>query len=195
MARKPRNTIHEYMLARRIVGLFGKITDGSIHALTHELIKLRMESNEPITLVIDSGGGDTIAALNFCDFLEYILDVPVKAVVTGMCGSAATFILLHCNERLGLPHSRYLIHSSTSSEIALKTNPSSRADREHVNKELDTIHDKVTSMYMRQLNVTSKQVEEWVNRGEQRYNAVMWAEEALEIKLITAIVKDQFNFF
>lgn len=187
--------LHAHLTAKRIVTLDGKITRESLDRLTYEMVQLRLQSADPITLLIDSGGGDTIASLNFCDFLQFGLNAHVKAIVTGLCGSAATFILLYCTERLGLPHSRYLIHSSETSGVSLKTSPSSKQSREQLNDELDAIHNKVTSMYMQKLGLKRKRIEQLTDRGEQQYNSDMWAEEALELKLIQRIVDKPLDLF
>ncbi len=112
MTRTKNDPLLDHLSSHRTVVLTGELTDESPASLSRQMMLLRLESADPITMVIDSGGGDTIASLAFCDFMQYVLEAPVHGIVTGMCGSAATFILLHCEKRLGMPHSLYLIHSS-----------------------------------------------------------------------------------
>lgn len=185
----------DHFSSRRTVFLTGELTSDSLAQLMRQMILLRIESAEPIKMVIDSGGGDTIASLAFCDFLRFGLEVPVHGIVTGICGSAATFILLHCTKRYGMPHSLYLIHSSEAGGLALKTSPSTKHERKQLDLELDSLHDKVTQMYMRTLKLKRKKVEELTDRGEQRFNREMWAEEALELGLITEIITQPLRLF
>jgi len=181
--------VAEYLMSKRTVLLEGEITYESLKELRDRLLHLEhLDRYEPVTLDIDCGGGHTFPALHFCDFLEFRLSVPVHGVVTGLCGSSATFILLHCTKRIGFPNSHYLIHSTELGNVALKTTPASKANRQQLNDDLDRTHDQVTRMYMRKLKMSRKKVEELTLRGEQPFDSEMHAEEALEIGLIEEIV-------
>ncbi len=50
-------------------------------------------------------------------------------------------------------------------------------------------------MYMRTLKLERARVEELTDRGEQRFNREMWAEEALELGLLTDIIKEPLRLF
>ena len=186
MTSKP---IVDYLMERRTLLLEGPINHRMLKDLRNRILFLEQHDPEsPITLEIDSEGGETFPALHFCDFLELRLKTPVHGIVTGLCASSATFILLHCSRRLGFPNSHYLIHSTALGNLALKTNPASRAVREQLNADMDATHEQVTSMYMRKLNMNRDDVEKHTSRGEQAFNAEMRAEEALSIGLIEEII-------
>ncbi|MFT7644664.1 MAG: ATP-dependent protease ClpP protease subunit [Candidatus Paceibacteria bacterium] len=91
------------------------------------MIAFQCDSEEPINLVIDSGGGNTFAALKLCDLIEHFITAPVYAFVIGECPSAATFILLHCDKRSCTQHSTFLVHSSTMMGIQIKLDKTSTA--------------------------------------------------------------------
>jgi len=174
---------------RRTLLLEGSITERKLKDLRNRMLLLESQDPDiPIRLEIDCPGGDTFPALHFCDFLELRLRTPVHGVVSGLCASSATFVLLHCTERSGFPNSRFLIHSSEMGGVALKTNPSSRTVREQLNAELEATHEQVTQMYMRKLGLSRDEVEALTVRGEQPFNAVMWAPEALRIGLIQKLI-------
>ena len=62
-----------------------------------------------ITLYIHSGGGCVFAGLSAMDHVKS-MKVPVTTVVDGLCGSAATFILLGGHKRVMKENSFVLIH-------------------------------------------------------------------------------------
>lgn len=186
----PQNPISDYLMQRRTLLLEGSITKRMLTELRNQMLLLEeQDPSEKITLYIDCVGGDTFPALHFCDFLELSLKVPVHGVVTGLCASSATFILLHCEKRSGFPNSHYLIHSTEMGGVALKTYPASRSIRDQLNADLDATHEQVTIMYMRKLGLTRERIEELTLRGEQPFNAEMHANEALEIGLIEEIIQ------
>ena len=189
------NPIVDYLMERRTLLLEGPINERMLKDLRNRMLHLEQQDPaQAITINIDCGGGETFPSLHFCDFIEFQLKVPVHGVVTGLCGSSATFILLHCVERSGFPHSRFLIHSSEMGGVALKTNPASRTIREQLNADLEATHEQVTQMYMRKLKLSREEVESLTQRGEQAFNAEMWAPEALKIGLIQKIVvKEESN--
>ena len=185
----------EFLMEKRIVRLEGEINHLMLLELKDRMMFLRTQSAAPITMMVDSPGGDTLAALNFCDFMEFYLNTHVHGIVTGSCDSAATFLYLYCTKRLCFPHARFVIHSSEMGGVALKTNPASRTHRAQLDKDLDSIHERVTQMYMRKLGIKRELVEEYVLRGEQPFNAGMWAEEAVEIGLVQEIVTAPLDIF
>ena len=185
----PANFPADYLMERRTVLLEGPINERMLKEMRNQMLFLeQQDTTAPIILEIDCPGGDTFPSLHFCDFLELRLKVPILGIVTGLCGSSATFILLHCTKRFGFPNSRFLIHSSEMGGVALKTNPASRTIREQLNADLEATHEQVTQMYMRKLKLSREEVEKLTLRGEQAFNAEMWAPEALEIGLIQEIV-------
>mgnify|MGYP000990124028 FL=1 len=183
------------LMQRRTVVLEGKINAEQINNLLLRLLHLQLESSEPITLLIDSGGGSVSDALRLCDVMTTVLHAPVNGVVVGMCGSAATFVLLHCNTRSGTIHSRYVIHSGTKHNLSLPINGSVVKHLEQLLAETKRVETTITSMYMRQLNKTQAEVEELIGRGDQTFDAVMSATEAQEIGLIEAILDAKLTIF
>ena len=65
--------------------------------------------SETITIHLNSPGGYAYCGLALYDFIK-TLSVPVTCVVEGTCASAATFILLACEERNMSDNSVFLMH-------------------------------------------------------------------------------------
>jgi ATP-dependent protease ClpP protease subunit len=130
------NLVVAALKGRRTLVLSGKITRDSMRALREELLSLQIISNERINLIIDSGGGETSPALTFCDWLTTLITAPVRGIALGSCGSAATFVMLHCNERVSTPYSEFVIHSGMVSQISIPIKPTSLEDLEQLLKEV-----------------------------------------------------------
>ena len=202
----PRNQILDGMQERRTVILEGEVDRESTDDVGQRLIKLQMQSNERINLIIGSGGGDMEAALRLCDLITTVMIAPVRGIALGECGSSATFIMLHCQERLGTPHSRFLIHSGVLSGLALPINKATSVNLEHLLSDMRATEEMVTRLYMNRLtpahwNIQTPEEErrEFVQklfvRGDQNFNDWMLAEEAIKVGLIEQIVYDKLDIF
>jgi ATP-dependent protease ClpP protease subunit len=192
-------------MARRTVVLSGEMNNESMGEVGSRLITLQMRSSDPITLLIDSGGGSIDAALRLCDIITRVMTAPVKGVALGMCGSAATFVMLHCNERLSTPYSRFLIHSGTRSKISIPINQTTSENLEQLLKDVKTTEEMVIQLYMERLTPSwvipltedekRQRVLRLIARGDQRFDEWMSAEEAVEIGLVTGIVSGKLGIF
>ncbi len=74
------------------------------------LLGLALESDEPITLIINSKGGDIDQALWLTDMIR-LTAAPVIGFVIGECNSAAILVLQTCQKRYATKHSELLLHS------------------------------------------------------------------------------------
>jgi ATP-dependent protease ClpP protease subunit len=108
----------------RGVYLSGPITQGTLDRLTPTILKLQGSDRGPISLFIDSPGGETRVA----DTLVKLLragnqDTPspcrLITVVTGTAASAAADLLASGNYALAYPHSRILCHGVRQGADAL----------------------------------------------------------------------------
>jgi ATP-dependent protease ClpP protease subunit len=103
------NEIKGALSAHRCIPIEGEITTASISEVIDVLIRFDFISNAPITLLINSMGGDCGPAFNLIDVIN-ILHSPVDGLVLTNVGSAAVDILQGCHQRLALPHSRIWCH-------------------------------------------------------------------------------------
>ena len=100
-----------FLKTRQII-LTGEINKDLADEIARELLILDSEDPKaPITMYIDSPGGDVDAGFAIYDMIRFI-SAPVNLVGMGLIASAATLILLAVpkEHRVGLPNSRYLIH-------------------------------------------------------------------------------------
>ncbi len=206
MSAKPKAPILEGMLDRRTVILSGEINHESIDETWDCFLRLQMQSNSPINLIIDSGGGGVDSALRLCDLMTTVMTAPVRGIAIGGCGSAATFIMLYCKERIGTPYARFLIHSGTRTKITIPINQTTSENLEQLLRDVKATEEMVTRLYMHRLtpkkwnNETSDEerrafVQGLIARGDQRFDDWMTAEEAIEVGLIERVVTDKLDIF
>lgn len=201
------NPVFETFMARRTVILTGEINHQLIGDVGQRLITLQAHSSDRINLVIDSGGGSLDAALRLCDLMSTVMTAPVRGIALGSCGSAATFVMLYCNERISTPYSRFLIHSGTRSKISIPIGQTTSENLEHLLKDVKATEEMVLGLYMSRLTPAAwaneeqteekrrKFVQKLINRGDQPFHDWMSAEEAVEVGMITTIVHDKLDIF
>jgi len=114
-ARKTDEPMSERFLKTRTVLLVGEVEKELSEKVVRQLLLLDSMSDEPITLLIDSPGGDVYAGFSIFDVIRFI-NAPVRIVGIGLVASAAALILLAApkERRFGLPNSSYLIHQPLS---------------------------------------------------------------------------------
>lgn len=100
------------MLADRIILLTEPINDETAAAITSQLLYLEAEnSNEPITIYINSPGGNISSGFAIYDVMNKI-KCPVHTMVMGIAASMAAFILCSGSRgnRYALPNASIMIH-------------------------------------------------------------------------------------
>ena len=114
-SKKSEESLNERFLKTRTVLLVGEIDKDLSEKVVRQLLLLESISEEPITLLIDSPGGDVYAGFSIFDVIRFI-KAPVRIVGIGLVASAAALILIAVpkDRRFGLPNSSYLIHQPLS---------------------------------------------------------------------------------
>jgi ATP-dependent Clp protease, protease subunit len=122
--------IYSRLLRERIVFLGDAIDDHVANLIIAQLLHLEGENNEqPISLYINSPGGDVLGLFAIYDAMQY-LGPPIHTLCVGQAASAAA-VLLAAGEpghRFVLPTARVLLHQphggaqgqSTDMEIAVR---------------------------------------------------------------------------
>lgn len=107
--------VNEKLLKTRSVMLTGEISKESADQIIRNLLVLDSESKDPITIYINSPGGDVDGGFAIYDMVRFI-DSPVTMVGIGLVASAASLVLLAVpkERRVGLENSTYLIHQPLS---------------------------------------------------------------------------------
>lgn len=188
------SSIEDILMRRRAVSL-GDITHEGVTEVVERILRLQEQSQERITLLIESSGGDSFAAFRLCELITHFLTVPVRGVVVHGCASAATFVLMHCDERICTPFAQFLIHSGTTSGIEIPVGRRTPEVLKDLLAESQAVEERVTQLYMRRLDLKRKQVKKLMARGDQEFDRYFSAEEALEIGLVQEIVKGKLDIF
>jgi ATP-dependent Clp protease protease subunit len=107
--------LSERFLKTRTILLTGEVDKDLSERVIRHLLLLESISDEPITILIDSPGGDVYAGFSIFDMIRFV-KAPVRIVGMGLVASAAALILLAApkERRYALPNSSYLIHQPLS---------------------------------------------------------------------------------
>ncbi|MCK4305099.1 MAG: ATP-dependent Clp protease proteolytic subunit [Candidatus Eisenbacteria sp.] len=108
--------LQEKMLKTRTVLVSEAITDEVARKIFQQLLVLESDSKEkPITVVINSPGGEADSGFGIHDMLRFV-EMPVRTLVAGLCASAAVIVFLAGDKgkRFSLPNSRFLLHQPSS---------------------------------------------------------------------------------
>src|SRR5207248_6506578 len=98
----------------RDVYLIGDIEKDTARACIERLRELANDSNRPVTLYINSAGGNVTDGLAIHDAIRHLVSrgIEVRVVVQGMAYSMGSIVLQAASEgqRLAFPHSWIMIH-------------------------------------------------------------------------------------
>ncbi len=113
--RKPDDALMEKFLKTRTILLTGEIDKDSGERVIRQLLLLESLSDDPVTIMIDSPGGDVDAGFAIFDMIRFVKN-EVRMVGMGLVASAGALVLLAVprERRFGLPNSHYLIHQPLS---------------------------------------------------------------------------------
>ncbi len=103
--------IYSRLLKERIVFVSGEIEPQMANNVVAQLLFLAAESDEDITLYINSGGGAVVAGMAILDTMNYIKPA-VSTVCVGLAASMAAVLLAAGarGKRLALPNAEIMIH-------------------------------------------------------------------------------------
>jgi len=94
---------------RRIITLFGEINKELSKKVIKELIKLENVSDKPITLLINSPGGDCTEGLAIVDAMK-MSNSPINTIITGMSASMAGIISICGDIRMITKNAFWMAH-------------------------------------------------------------------------------------
>jgi ATP-dependent Clp protease protease subunit len=111
--------ILEKFLKTRTILISEEISSEMAKRVYQNLLLLEADDVEkPITVVINSPGGEADSGFGIYDMLRFVRP-PVRTIVAGLCASAAILIFVAAEKgnRLSLPHSRFLLHQPSSASF------------------------------------------------------------------------------
>lgn len=195
------------LLEFRTIALVGMIDEEMVSDISERLVTLQFESTNPINLIIDSRGGNMVAALRLCDLIDTLLTAPVRGIALGECGSAATFILLHCSERWSTPNSKFMIHSGHVDNVSIPINDATPRNVEDLLSRIKDAEQEIIRIYTDRLTPTvwatkrprltarQKFVRELIGNGDRPFTKWLNAMDAVEVGLVERIVRGKLPIF
>lgn len=173
--------LDDKLMKTRSVMLTGEITKESADQVVRQLLVLDSESDEPITVYINSPGGDVDAGFAIYDMVRFI-SAPVTMVGIGLVASAASLVLLAvpAERRVGFANSSYLIHQPLSKMKGVAADVLIHASViERLRAKLDGIIAEATGKSVDEVSADTER-DHW-----------LFADEALSYGLISRIVKSK----
>ena len=102
--------IRDEMLDQRVLELMTSVDAESCAVVIRGLLHLqRQDSTTPITLYINSPGGEVQSGLALYDVMQAV-SCPIRTVCLGMAASMGALLFIAGDEHEILPHSRVMIH-------------------------------------------------------------------------------------
>jgi ATP-dependent Clp protease protease subunit len=103
------------LFENRILTLTGEVDDYICDLIKAQLMYLEMESDDDITIQINSGGGSVYSGLGLLDVMDYVTP-DIVTINTGLAASMAAVILCSGTKgkRKALKRSRTMIHQPLS---------------------------------------------------------------------------------
>jgi ATP-dependent Clp protease, protease subunit len=175
----------ERLLRARTIVISGEITQALAAAVTSQLLALSAESDDPITMYINSQGGHVEAGDTVHDLVRFVRS-PVRMIGTGWVASAAALIYVAVprDQRFCLPNTRFLLHQpaggtgGTASDIEIEA------------KEILRMRDRLNRIFARETGQPLERIEEDTHR-----NFWLDANAAVRYGLVGRIVEqmDELN--
>ncbi len=167
-----RGSLHERLLARRIVLASGMLDDEAAARLSAQLLTLDAERDKPIRLELQNLRAELSATLTLMGILD-VLRVPVHACVSGEINGPALGVLASCPHRSGYPNATFVL---TEPRLHLGGTVTAVTTREQqLTRMLDTL-------YFRLAEVTGREVDDI--REDARRGRMLTTGEAIGYGLI-----------
>ncbi len=169
--------IRDEMLDQRELELMTSVDAESCAVVIRGLLHLqRQDSTTPITLYINSPGGEVQSSLALYDVMQAV-SCPVRTVCLGMAASMGALLFIAGDEREILPHSRVMIHDPLIGADGSALSVKARAD------DLMRIRDITAGVIARHSGMSVERVFE-LTASDTYFEA----EEAVEAGLVDSVI-------
>lgn len=150
----------ERLMRARYIVISGEITQRVAATVISQLLALAAESDDAITIFLNSQGGHVEAGDTIHDVIRFIA-APVRMVGTGWVASAGALIYVSVPRELRfcLPNTRFLLHQpaggagGTASDIAIEA------------KEILRMRDRLNRIFARETGQPLERIEEDTHRN------------------------------
>ncbi len=167
------------LLKARTILISGSVDREMMDKATAKILYLEhQDSKSPITVYVNSPGGDADSGFAIYDLMRFACS-PVRTVCAGLCASAGVIIFLGGNkgQRYSLPHSRFLIHQPSTGIQG------QASDIEITAREIIKTRDKYNQIVSDETGVEAEKISKDANR-----DFWMTAGEAIEYGLVDKII-------
>lgn len=174
-----RELLAERLFKARTLVIAGEISQTTATRVIEKLLALSAESDDPITVYLNSQGGHVESGDTIHDMIRYVTP-KVRIVGTGWVASAGALIYVAVpkEQRFCLPNTRFLLHQpwggagGTASDIQIEAT------------EILRMRDRLNRIFARQTGQPLERIEEDTHR-----NFWLSADEAVEYGLVGAIIE------
>jgi ATP-dependent Clp protease protease subunit len=150
----------ERLLRARTIVVSGEITQALAADVSSRLLALAAESDDPITIYVNSQGGHVEAGDTVHDLVRFVR-TPVRMIGTGWVASAAALIYVGAprERRFCLPNTRFLLHQPAGGAGG------SASDIEIEAKEIIRMRDRLNRIFARETGQPLERIEEDTHRN------------------------------
>lgn len=171
--------MRDALLEKRQLLVMGQFNSDTQEMITASILYLNaLSSINPITLFIDSGGGNLAAELYAMDAIENS-EAPIYGIATGFVGSAAFGVFQACHVRKAYPHASFKFHSPVFNGICIANRKAFARDLKRLRK----THQEQVEAFSKRSGQPKEKWFEW-GESERQFNA----REALELRIIDEII-------
>lgn len=163
----------ELVFDSRIIYFTSEVEDIEVAEAVERLLDFRVVSDEPVTIYLNSPGGDVFAGLMLYDLVQEMMaeGIHVTTRVTGYAASMASVLSQAGNTRSISPNSWYMVHEPATLSIG------KLGDIKREAQLLERLHDQLCGILAERSNLTKAQI-------KQRSKDKDWwmsAQEALDL--------------
>jgi len=172
------DTIREKLFRSRTLIISGEVNQKLASEVMGQLLAMSADSDDPITIFINSQGGHVESGDTIHDMIRFI-SAPVRMVGTGWVASAGALIFVSVpkEQRFSLPNTRFLLHQpaggtrGTASDLAIEA------------KEIVKMRERLNRVFAERTGQPLERIVDDTHR-----NFWLDAEEAVEYGLVGKII-------
>ena len=174
-----RDPVGERLLRARTIIISGEITQRLAERVTGQLLAMASESDDPLTIYVNSQGGHVEAGDTIHDIVKFIRP-RVRMVGTGWVASAGALIFVSVpkERRFCLPNTRFLLHQPAGGTGG------SASDIEIEAREILRMRDRLNHIFARETGQTLERIVEDTHR-----NFWLDAQAAVKYGLVGRVVE------
>lgn len=161
----------------RIITLTEDINSESALEFIDELFVSAGLSDEPLVILINSGGGEAYSSLAIVDAIQSA-PMPTIGLCMGLAGSGAFYALQACTHRVMMNNSILFWHEMIHYELS-EIKSASESEKKH--KDYKKLNDHILTFFKKRIGISK---EDWKNHFENKNDLMFNAAEALKLNLI-----------